>query len=114
MYETLKRSYLRSKANKHKSDMPPWYIMLSCGVISSSFGQLCSYPFALVRTQMQASVLNDNEVSAKHLVKKIWYEEGVRGFYRGICPNTIKVTPAVCISYIVYEEVRGQLGAAMC
>ena len=40
-------------------------------------------------------------------------EEGIRGFYRGILPNFMKVLPAVSISYVVYETVRQTLKAPM-
>ena len=45
--------------------------------------------------------------------KDIRREEGMRGFYRGILPNFLKVLPAVGISYVVYEQVRYTLKAEM-
>ena len=45
--------------------------------------------------------------------KTIYRENGVRGLYRGILPNFMKVLPAVGISYIVYENVRKVLGGTM-
>lgn len=29
--------------------------------------------------------------------------EGAFGFYKGIVPNLIRVTPACCITFVVYE-----------
>lgn len=31
--------------------------------------------------------------------------EGAAGFYKGIIPNVIRVTPACCITFVVYENV---------
>lgn len=31
--------------------------------------------------------------------------EGAAGFYKGIVPNVIRVTPACCITFVVYENV---------
>lgn len=45
--------------------------------------------------------------------KSILYNEGIRGLYRGITPNFIKVLPAVSISYIVYEYSSRALGVNM-
>ena len=45
--------------------------------------------------------------------KYILQHEGPKGLYRGIAPNFMKVIPAVSISYVVYENVRKQLGARM-
>jgi solute carrier family 25 phosphate transporter 23/24/25/41 len=46
------------------------------------------------------------------LVSNIWQADGVRGLYRGIVPNFMKVIPAVSISYVVYEKLRTALGVA--
>ncbi|GBP10304.1 Calcium-binding mitochondrial carrier protein SCaMC-2 [Eumeta japonica] len=44
---------------------------------------------------------------------EIVQREGVRGLYRGITPNFIKVIPAVSISYVVYEYASRSLGVNM-
>ncbi len=31
--------------------------------------------------------------------------EGLLGFYKGVVPNLIRVTPACCITFVVYENV---------
>lgn len=49
----------------------------------------------------------------KSMFQKIYREEGLRGYYRGLAPNFLKVAPAVSISYVVYENVRKQLGVKM-
>lgn len=50
-YETLKKKYL----SQHGEDKAPQiWLLLACGTVSSTLGQLCSYPLALVRTRMQA------------------------------------------------------------
>lgn len=51
VYETLKKKYL----NHHKTDeQPSFWVLLACGSASSTLGQVCSYPLALVRTRLQA------------------------------------------------------------
>lgn len=47
------------------------------------------------------------------MFKRIYSEEGFKGFYRGLAPNFLKVAPAVSISYVVYETVRQHLGIKM-
>jgi solute carrier family 25 phosphate transporter 23/24/25/41 len=37
-------------------------------------------------------------------------EEGLRGLYRGLLPNFLKVIPAVSIGYVVYEQLKLMLG----
>ena len=45
------------------------------------------------------------------LFRAIYRNEGIRGLYRGITPNFMKVIPAVSIGYVVYENVKRTLGA---
>lgn len=118
VYETLKRSYLRSHINDEHRKLPATeaqiHILLFCGAVSSSCGQLLSYPLALIRTRLQATPSSDKSVSMCILFRQIYDKEGLRGFYRGIVPNFMKVAPAVSISYVVYERTRRALGAEMC
>ena len=32
--------------------------------------------------------------------------EGVLGFYKGLVPTLLRVTPACCITFLVYENVQ--------
>lgn len=50
VYETLKKKYLKN----HPSEQPSILLLLACGSASSTLGQVCSYPLALVRTRLQA------------------------------------------------------------
>jgi solute carrier family 25 phosphate transporter 23/24/25/41 len=49
VYETLKNMY-----QSHVSQEPSWLVPLACGTVSSTCGQLASYPLSLVRTRLQA------------------------------------------------------------
>ena len=42
--------------------------------------------------------------------RAIMKDHGIRGLYRGMFPNMLKVVPACSISYMVYEQARDQLG----
>nr|XP_050864955.1 calcium-binding mitochondrial carrier protein SCaMC-2-B isoform X2 [Vespula vulgaris] len=111
VYETLKNSYLRT----HKKDeQPAFWLLLLCGTASSTAGQVCSYPLALVRTKLQAEISTGSDANTMiGVFKDILKREGIRGLYRGITPNFLKVAPAVSISYVVYEHFRQALGVNM-
>lgn len=122
VYETLKRKYLK----KHKSDndRPSFFVLLGCGTASSSLGQLCSYPLALIRTRLQAQVIKNHPTEEQRIhhrehhtmvnaFRRIIETEGFTGLYRGVTPNFIKVLPAVSISYVVYEYTSQALGVSM-
>uniref|UniRef100_A0A667XB27 Solute carrier family 25 member 24 n=1 Tax=Myripristis murdjan TaxID=586833 RepID=A0A667XB27_9TELE len=110
VYESLKNFWLSHYAKDTAN--PGIFVLLGCGTISSTCGQLASYPLALVRTRMQAqaSVEGSEQLPMGRLVKKILEKEGFFGLYRGILPNFMKVIPAVSISYVVYEYMRSGLG----
>ncbi|KAJ8376157.1 hypothetical protein SKAU_G00067370 [Synaphobranchus kaupii] len=110
VYESLKNAWLARYAKDTAN--PGIIVLLCCGTLSSTCGQLASYPLALVRTRMQAqaSLEGSEQLSMSQLVTKIVKKEGFFGLYRGILPNFMKVIPAVSISYVVYEYMRTGLG----
>uniref|UniRef100_A0A8C5E1N3 Calcium-binding mitochondrial carrier protein SCaMC-2-A-like n=1 Tax=Gouania willdenowi TaxID=441366 RepID=A0A8C5E1N3_GOUWI len=109
VYETLKNTYLQRYST---STDPGVGVLLACGTISSTCGQLASYPLALIRTRMQAQAVTggSNHVTMSGLFRHIVHTEGLTGLYRGLAPNFLKVIPAVSISYVVYERIKTQLG----
>lgn len=118
VYETLKKKYL----SHHETEQPSFWVLLACGSASSTLGQVCSYPLALVRTRLQAQAVTigpnpDGSVTVEpnmtNVFKRIIQTEGPLGLYRGITPNFIKVLPAVSISYVVYEYTSRALGVNM-
>ena len=50
------------------------------------------------------SATDDSREGATALLRLIVEREGLRGLYRGLLPNFVKVLPAVSISYVVYER----------
>uniref|UniRef100_A0A7N5JL84 Solute carrier family 25 member 23 n=2 Tax=Ailuropoda melanoleuca TaxID=9646 RepID=A0A7N5JL84_AILME len=110
VYETLKNRWLQQYS--HDSADPGILVLLACGTVSSTCGQIASYPLALVRTRMQAqaSIEGAPQLSMLGLLRHILSQEGVWGLYRGIAPNFMKVIPAVSISYVVYENMKQALG----
>ncbi|XP_013771827.2 calcium-binding mitochondrial carrier protein SCaMC-2-like [Limulus polyphemus] len=108
VYETLKKMYLRQH---FKQEDPGILVFLACGTISSSCGQIASYPFSLVKTKLQAQEKNGNGMIS--MFRSIIQHEGLVGLYRGITPNFMKVAPAVSINYVVYEHVRKMFGVSM-
>ncbi|XP_068196617.1 mitochondrial adenyl nucleotide antiporter SLC25A24-like isoform X1 [Antennarius striatus] len=110
VYESLKNAWLSYHAKD--SANPGVLVLVGCGTISSTCGQLASYPLALVRTRMQAqaSLTTSDQPSMTNLIKNILAKDGFFGLYRGILPNFMKVIPAVSISYVVYEYMKTGLG----
>ncbi|XP_012693257.1 calcium-binding mitochondrial carrier protein SCaMC-2-B isoform X6 [Clupea harengus] len=110
VYETLKNYWLQKYATN--SADPGVFVLLACGTMSSTCGQLASYPLALVRTRMQAQATLEGgpQMTMSGLFRHIVRTEGAIGLYRGLAPNFMKVIPAVSISYVVYENIKVYLG----
>ncbi|XP_061740762.1 calcium-binding mitochondrial carrier protein SCaMC-3b isoform X2 [Nerophis ophidion] len=110
VYETLKNAWLQRYCVD--SADPGVLVLLGCGTVSSTCGQLASYPLALIRTRMQAQACTEDspKMTMVGQLKYIISHEGVLGLYRGITPNFLKVIPAVSISYVVYEHMKKVLG----
>ena len=107
IYETMKQMYIK----KNGGDKDPGVLVLmACGTFSSTCGQLASYPLALVRTRLQAQARVEDQGGMVSLATSIWKTEGLRGLYRGIKLNFIKVLPAVSMSYVIYERSKTWLG----
>lgn len=101
-FETLKSIY---KERNPEQEAPGIFALLAFGTCSSTLGQLCTYPLALIRTKMQAGEGKEILSVAKDIVEK----DGFKGLYRGLAPNFMKVLPAVSISYAVYEKTKAFL-----
>ncbi|XP_062874815.1 calcium-binding mitochondrial carrier protein SCaMC-3b [Trichomycterus rosablanca] len=112
VYETLRNAWLQRYCMG--SADPGVLVLLGCGTVSSTCGQLASYPLALVRTRMQAQAFTEGvpKLSMVGQFKHIVTHEGIPGLYRGIAPNFLKVIPAVSVSYVVYEHMKKVLGVS--
>ena len=115
VYSSLKDWYVR--LNPGSSPTVP--ILLACGAISSTTGQLVAYPFQLVRTKLQSQGVSRGHTGSGLLptysgmfdcFKKVVATDGFFGLYRGLSSNFAKAIPAISISYAVYETMEKQLG----
>ena len=82
-------------------------LLLACGMASSTTAMIFTYPLNLLRTRLQASGMPGTAVydSATDCFKRTVATEGLRGLYRGIGPNLLKVLPATSISYAIYDTL---------
>ncbi|XP_046384074.1 putative calcium-binding mitochondrial carrier F55A11.4 isoform X2 [Ischnura elegans] len=113
--ETIKLHYLLS----HEDGQRPSLLYFGgSAAVSSSFGLIVTYPFALVKTRLQAleipleekRVGKIKELTMIDVFREVIQREGVFGLYRGVLANLIKVIPAVCISYMINEKCRQSFG----
>jgi solute carrier family 25 phosphate transporter 23/24/25/41 len=94
-------------------DQPPHMYILGTGMLSSSVAQVVSYPLALIRTRLQAqggSGCPIKYTGMADVARQTVQREGVRGLYKGLLANLVKLAPAAGISWYIFEETKLLLG----
>ncbi|XP_065867740.1 calcium-dependent mitochondrial ATP-magnesium/phosphate carrier protein 3-like [Euphorbia lathyris] len=104
-YESLKDM---SKKYILEDSEPGPLVQLGCGMMSGALGATCVYPLQVVRTRMQAHTGNAYK-GMGDVFGKTFRCEGIRGFYKGLFPNMLKVVPSASITYLVYEAMKKSL-----
>ena len=85
----------------------------SIGACSGALGASMVYPINVLRTRLQSqgtAIHPPVYTGIWDVTLKTFKGEGVKGFYRGIIPNLLKVVPAVSITYVVYENSKALIG----
>ncbi|GAA5892030.1 hypothetical protein JCM6882_005668 [Rhodosporidiobolus microsporus] len=87
---------------------------LVCGGVAGAISQTLTYPFDLLRRRMQMVGLQSDALGYQYTgswdaIKSIVRKDGLKGLYRGIWPNLIKVTPSMATSFGVYEATKDLL-----
>lgn len=115
-FEFLKNRIKRFKAkryNIHEDDAEIGNFATGLiGATSGAFGASVVYPLNVLRTrlQTQGTVMHPPTYTGIwDVAQKTLRNEGVRGMYKGLTPNLLKVAPALSITWIVYENSKALL-----
>ncbi|XP_048451810.1 mitochondrial folate transporter/carrier isoform X2 [Rhincodon typus] len=101
-YEELKKEYSFYKNVAVDVKLNPLeYVTMAA--LSKVFAVTATYPYQVVRARLQDQHTQYSGVM--NAIGRTWRNEGVHGFYKGVVPNVLKVTPACCITFLVYENV---------
>ncbi|RWS11821.1 mitochondrial folate transporter/carrier-like protein [Dinothrombium tinctorium] len=102
-YEELKKIYLK-KYNLSPDVKLGTFEYLSFAALSKLFAASITYPYQVVRARLQDQ---HNEYKGLiDVIRKTWRLEGIKGFYKGIVPNLLRVVPATALTFIVYENMQ--------
>ncbi|KAF1813519.1 mitochondrial carrier [Eremomyces bilateralis CBS 781.70] len=101
-YEQLKNHRRAQKPGAHLSN----WDFLTLSALSKMLAGSVTYPYQVVRSRLQTYEATQHYRSASDLVFQIWRKEGVRGFYKGLAPNIIRVLPSTCVTFLVYENTK--------
>ena len=103
-FEYLKRTIASRNAKRrgcHEEDAGPGSFMTAgIGALSGALGASVVYPLNVLRTRLQAQGTKLHPQTYTGMIdvaQKTLSREGVKGLFRGITPNLLKVVPAVSI-----------------
>ncbi|KAJ5612644.1 mitochondrial carrier protein (Leu5) [Penicillium lagena] len=80
---------------------------LSAGALAGVVAQTTSYPFEVLRRRMQ---VGGHRLGIGGTCRKMWAENGFRGFWVGLSIGYFKVVPLVATSFLVYERLKWAFG----
>ncbi|KAJ5218293.1 mitochondrial carrier [Penicillium cinerascens] len=103
-YESV-RKYLTPDGEKNPSPSR----RLLAGAISGAVAQTCTYPFDVLRRRFQINTMSGMGYKYSSIwdaVRMIVAEEGLRGLFKGIGPNLLKVAPSMASSWFSFELTR--------
>ncbi|KAK9272211.1 hypothetical protein L1049_002582 [Liquidambar formosana] len=120
VYDILKSAYLHSPEGRKRIqhmkqegqelnaleqlELGPFRTLLY-GAIAGACSEAATYPFEVVRRQLQMQV-RATKLSPMATCVKIVEQGGVPALYAGLIPSLLQVLPSAAISYFVYEFMK--------
>ncbi|KAF2861949.1 mitochondrial carrier [Piedraia hortae CBS 480.64] len=80
--------------------------ILTASAASKIFASAATYPYQVIRARLQAYDAERHYTTMGEVVRKVWRQRGLRGFYAGLVPSFVRVLPSTCVTFLVYENTR--------
>lgn len=82
----------------------PFYLKFIAGSLSGSIGAIMGNPFDIMKTQMMTNT--ERQIPLGWLMKKIYNENGIGGFYRGLKPNILRAVVLNGTKMACYDQIK--------
>ncbi|KAG7486416.1 hypothetical protein JOB18_031172 [Solea senegalensis] len=82
-------------------------VNFSCGLMAGVMASLVTQPADVVKTYIQVS---PSHWSTTDAICFIYKEHGMRGFFRGAVPRSLRRTLMAAMAWTVYEQLMAQIG----
>lgn len=113
-YEQMKRFAFKQKRRMFERTGRPYtleddkltnttYIFASGA--SKTFALAVTYPYQVIRARIQNNATTHLYPNIPTTIKRTFSESGIRGFYRGLATNFVRVLPGTCVTFVVYENI---------
>ena len=103
-YEQLK-IYKGKSLTSEQTDLSAGdYLVLSS--LAKVMAGSSTYPYQVVRARLQMYDADATYKSARDVIRQVWRKEGLRGFYKGLGPNLLRVLPSTWVTFLVYEKTK--------
>ena len=117
--------------SQESRESAPWAVAVLCGGVSKIIASTVTYPYQVIKSRLQqrdelvaspssgapnkgvvspatatttTTILKPRYEGTADCVRKIWRQEGLAGYFRGVVPNALKVAPSAALTFVVYEE----------
>ena len=98
--------YEKYRYDKNMMDQIDHYLYkFYSGLVAGGVGAFAVYPIDVVKTRMQSQVSNNLYKNGFDCIKKVWYTEGLKGFYRGSLIQLIGIGPEKAIKMFTYNSI---------
>ncbi|KAI3647787.1 hypothetical protein MP228_008008 [Amoeboaphelidium protococcarum] len=108
IYEELKKAHRNLYPSQEISSLA--YVAMAAG--SKTAATIITYPYQVVRSKLQADTQKHSQNGSRRLldiVRVINNTNGIRGFYKGMSVNILRVLPGTCLTFVSYETIAGYL-----
>ncbi|KAJ1977225.1 mitochondrial FAD carrier protein flx1 [Dimargaris verticillata] len=104
-YEEMKKWRAKSHSNTNQLEPLGALEYMAMAASSKIFATVGTYPYQVVRTRLQNQVTALQYHGVMDTVTKVYRNESLMGFYKGLAPNVVRVLPGTCITFVIYETL---------
>ncbi|EMD31834.1 hypothetical protein CERSUDRAFT_144724 [Gelatoporia subvermispora B] len=80
--------------------------------VSKLMALTITYPYQVIRSRIQNNATTHLYPTIPATISRTFREEKLRGFYRGMGTNLVRVLPGTCVTFVVYENLAWLLRTA--
>ncbi|XP_059145050.1 solute carrier family 25 member 36-like [Physella acuta] len=102
-------AYAKSKQVLNNVITPDTHFVHLCSAVAAGMSAAtCTNPIWFVKTRLQLDQKVEGKLTCRECIKRIYKQNGIRGFYKGISASYFGVSETV-IHLVIYETIKAHL-----